>query len=161
MSNDKEKVHIPKTAFQEWLEKLQQESWQLELLISGFALFAIWEARMLVDSFEEYSFLQYGASRVTNMLFSNTSWFLTIAWRIFFFNLLIHVFSRGLWIGAIGLRYVSSDINYEYFDYAPIFEKFLRRRVGEFDDYIEKLERFSSVISVSYTHLTLPTTPYV
>ncbi|MBK8701720.1 MAG: hypothetical protein IPN29_20040 [Saprospiraceae bacterium] len=25
-----------KTIFRQWLEKLQQESWQLELLISGF-----------------------------------------------------------------------------------------------------------------------------
>ena len=32
-------------SFSQWLEKLQQESWQLELIISGIALFGIWEAR--------------------------------------------------------------------------------------------------------------------
>jgi len=74
------------------------------------------------------------------------------AWRIFFFNLLIHVFARGLWIGAIGLRYVSSEINFQYFGYAPIFENYLKKQIGSFDDYIEKLERFSSVI-FAYTFL--------
>ena len=28
-------------SFSQWLEKLQQESWQLELIISGIALFGI------------------------------------------------------------------------------------------------------------------------
>ncbi len=152
MKNENDKVHISKTAFQEWLEKLQQESWQLELLISGFALFAIWEARILVDGFDEYTDLQNGVSYVTNLLLVNTSWFITIAWRIFFFNLLIHVIARGMWIGAIGLRYVSSEIDYEFLDYAPRFENFLQKKVGDFDDYIEKLERFSSVV-FAYTFL--------
>jgi len=152
MKNESDKVHISKTAFQEWLEKLQQESWQLELLISGFALFAIWEARVFIDGFDEYTALQYGVSNITNILLRNTSWFITIAWRIFFFNLLIHVIARGMWIGAIGLRYVSSEIDYEFLDYAPRFENFLQKKVGDFDDYIEKLERFSSVV-FAYTFL--------
>jgi len=103
MSEDNEKIRISKTSFQEWLEKLQQESWQLELLISGFALFAIWEARVLVDVFDEFYELQRGGSRITELLASYTALFLGIAWRIFFFNLLIHVLARGMWIGAIGL----------------------------------------------------------
>ena len=30
--------------FKKWLDKLQQESWQLELLISGFAIFGLFSA---------------------------------------------------------------------------------------------------------------------
>jgi len=40
--------------FSEWLEQLQQESWQLELLISGLALFGIWESRGLLQRLEYY-----------------------------------------------------------------------------------------------------------
>jgi len=40
MEKDKNK------SFTKWLEILQQESWQLELLISGFAIF------LLAESFE-------------------------------------------------------------------------------------------------------------
>ena len=39
--------------FKEWLEKLQQESWQLELLISGLALFGVWEAMKLLNRFRQ------------------------------------------------------------------------------------------------------------
>lgn len=152
MENEEDKIKISKASFREWLEKLQQESWQLELLISGFALFAIWEARTLVDGFEEYLAINGGAGRFSNVFYNNFANLLSIGWRIFFFNLLIHVLARGLWIGAIGLRYVSSDIDYDYFDYADNFTNFLKRRVGDFDDYIEKLERFSSVI-FAYTFL--------
>ncbi|MEM6319121.1 MAG: hypothetical protein AAF960_15715 [Bacteroidota bacterium] len=152
MKEEDSKVKISKSAFTEWLEKLQQESWQLELLISGFALFAIWEARVLVDGFEEYLTVYRGNGYFSGIFFRSFAYLLTIGWRIFFFNLLIHVLARGLWIGAIGLRYVSSEIDYDYFDYADNFTKFLKKQVGDFDDYIEQLERFSSVL-FAYTFL--------
>ncbi len=153
MKNEDEKVRISKTSFREWLEKLQQESWQLELLISGFALFAVWEARALVDDYENYrSINRTVGTNTIGVLMGYFSWLLNIGWRIFFFNLLIHVLARGLWIGAIGLRYVSGDIDYSYFNYADIFTNFLKKNVGDFDDYIEKLERFSSVL-FAYTFL--------
>jgi len=30
--------------FKKWLDKLQQESWQLELIISGFAIYGLFTA---------------------------------------------------------------------------------------------------------------------
>lgn len=141
-----------KEFFREWLEKLQQESWQLELLISGLALFGIWEARSLISGFGDYIDLN-----VTGVLGSHINifyLFIKISWAIFFINLLIHITVRGLWIGAIGLRYVSGDIDYEALDYSERFEKFLIKNVGDFDDYIEKLEKLSSII-FSFTFLLL------
>lgn len=152
MEEENNKVKVSKVAFKEWLEKLQQESWQLELLISGFALFAVWEARSLITLYDTYVELNRGIDSIFSGFIPTFGLFLLIAWRIFFFNLLIHVLARGLWIGAIGLRYVSGDINFSNFDYAPIFEDFLKKRIGSFDDYIEKLERFSSVL-FAYTFL--------
>jgi len=152
MKTEDDKIKISKASFREWLEKLQQESWQLELLISGFALFAIWEARTLVDGYEEYISINITASGPTRGILNTFGTLLTVSWKIFFYNLLIHVLARGLWIGAIGLRYVSSDIDYDYFNYSDIFTNFLKKNVGDFDDYIERLERFSSVI-FAYTFL--------
>jgi hypothetical protein len=145
-------IKVSKQAFREWLEKLQQESWQLELIISGFALFAIWEARVLIDDFETYQFLHRRASGTVDMIAGASRMLLQTGWRIFFFNLLLHVIIRGLWIGAIGLRYVSSDIDYDSLNYADNFTRFLRKKVGSFDDYIEKLERFASIL-FAYTFL--------
>ena len=47
-----ENVKDHKSLFKEWLEKLQQESWQLELLISGFAIVGIYAARTTIKNLE-------------------------------------------------------------------------------------------------------------
>ena len=74
------------------------------------------------------------------------------SWYIFLINLLIHIILRGLWIGAIGLRYVSEDIDYEKLNLSSYFEKLYTRRYKSFDDYIEDLEKICSVI-FAYTSL--------
>ncbi len=139
-----------KSVFSEWLEKLQQESWQLELLISGLALFGIWESRSTILKLEYYldanitsTYSGYGNSLVT--LF----W---AGWIIFMANLLIHIILRGLWIGAIGLRYVSGDIDFDTLNYSEVFRRHFKNKIGSFDEYIERLEKLSSVI-FSFTFL--------
>lgn len=139
-----------KSFFSEWLEKLQQESWQLELLISGLALFGIYESQDLLIELKMYaSNNSEGLARVTQRYFISI---LGVGWKIFFINLLIHVILRGLWIGAIGLRYVSQDIDYETLNYSEYFTKMLQKRVGGFDDFIERLEKICSVL-FAYTFL--------
>ncbi len=141
-----------KVSFSDWLELLQQESWQLELLVSGFALFGIWESRHFLKRFDAY--VGSHTPEEISMIFLLMGFFflLKAAWGIFFINLLIHVVLRGLWIGAIGLRYVSGEIDYKTLGYNEKFEEYLERRVGRFDNYIEKLEKVCSVI-FAYTFL--------
>ena len=140
-------------SFSQWLEKLQQESWQLELIISGIALFGIWEARTGIGQL--FNYIQvYSTSSYADFAWIVIYFFLRISWMILFTNLVIHVISRGLWIGAIGLRYVSGDIEFKELGYSPLFENFLKKRTGSFDDYIAKLERFSSII-FAYTFLLI------
>lgn len=137
----------------EWLERLQQESWQLELLVSGFAIFLLigsYEPLMglgnkifhLAEDSNQYQFLLLPYS------------ILVAAWFALFFNLTIHVLFRGLWISTVGLRYVSDDIDFEYFRFAPKFDKFLRKRIGSFDRYIERLEKVCSII-FAFTFLVI------
>ena len=142
--NEQEKER--KAFFSRWLEKLQQESWQLELIISGLALFGVYNSRHVVidiDMAAEMSFTP--VLRFVSVLFA-------VGWKIFFINLLIHVILRSLWIGAIGLRYISADIEYDELNYSEVFTKYLRRKVGDYDDFIERLERICSVL-FSYTFL--------
>jgi len=135
MSND-----YTKPEFKELLKRLQEESWQLELLISGFAIFGLFTAYPTIElamrdaqnSEQIYTFVIY-----------------VIAWTscgILIINLLLHVLLRGLWIGALGLRYVSGDIDYDSLKYSPKFTKYLKKRVGSFDKYIATLEDYCSVI---------------
>ena len=148
MLDEKEKKNI----FAEWLEKLQQESWQLELLISGFALFGIWESRDILESFTNFLAVNSPVKSEASIVFKVVTQMLKGAWLVFFTNLLIHVIMRGLWIGAIGLRYVSGDIDYDKLKYSESFNKYFKKRVGRFDDYIERLEKICSSI-FAYTFL--------
>lgn len=132
-----------KKNFKEWLEFLQQESWQLELIISSILLLILGSS----DNFFAALANNYGSSSL--------GLFIGLLIPIIFFlktNLVIHIFFRGLWIGCIGLRYVSEDIDFDMLSYAERFNRFLRKKVKSFDNYIEKLERISSII-FSYSFL--------
>jgi len=127
-------------AFKQWLDKLQQESWQLELIISGFAIYGLFVAfgpllEMATAAQNDQMIYKFIASSIG-----------MIACSILLFNLLLHVILRGLWIGALGLRYVSGDIEYDKLKYSKKFTNYLEKRVGSFDKYIATLEDYCSVL---------------
>ncbi|NND50906.1 MAG: hypothetical protein HKN54_00785 [Flavobacteriaceae bacterium] len=127
-------------SFKKLLQKLQEESWQLELLISGFAIFGLFTAYpVLTDAVNEAQNSQQIYKFVISLIG-------VISSSILIFNLLLHVLLRGLWIGALGLRYVSGDIDYESLKYSPKFTRYLQKNVGSFDKYIATLENYCSVI---------------
>jgi len=134
-----------KSKFVQWLELLQQESWQLELIISGFSIF------LLVGVYEPMQDLW----RQTTILASNSNSMnllilpMTIlqgSWLVLLTNLIIHVLLRGLWISTVGLRYVSEDIDFDTLNFHPRFDHFLRKHIVSFDRYIERLEKICSII---------------
>ena len=121
INQNENKTSDNKSLFKEWLEKLQQESWQLELLISGFALYGIYEGKSVLDDLSNY--IDINTYQVFKV-FTQVLWFaLSCGWFIFFINLLLHVILRGMWIGAIGLRYVSGAIDYEKLNYSEYYCK--------------------------------------
>ena len=127
-------------AFKKLLAKLQEESWQLELIISGFAIFGLYQA------FEPVKLSMVEAEngeQISKFIIYLVGY---AAISILLFNLLLHVLLRGLWIGALGLRYISGDIDYESLNYSPKFTKYLKKNVGSFDRYIARLEDYCSVI---------------
>jgi len=135
-----------KNKLAKWLDHLQQESWQLELIVSGFAIFLLLGA---VNKLDEWDFIaEINAANLGQQgSFLQIGYMILAAAMLFLLiNLLLHVLLRGVWISAIGLRYVSGDINYFALRLAPRFEKFLRRRIGSFDDYILRLENICSVV---------------
>ena len=123
-------------AFKKLVQKLQEESWQLELLISGFAIFGLFTAFPIIsDSVRDAQNKQQIYKFVISLVAQ-------ISCGILIFNLLLHVMLRGLWIGALGLRYVSGDIDYESLNYHERFTKYLKKKVGYYkseESYVEKL----------------------
>lgn len=127
-------------AFKKLLSKLQEESWQLELIISGFAIFGLYTALGPIE---------LGLQEAQNQQHIYKFVITFVAYAsigILLFNLLLHVLLRGLWIGALGLRYVSGDIDFESLKYSPKFTRYLKNKVGSFDRYIARLENYCSVI---------------
>ena len=127
-------------AFKKLLQKLQEESWQLELLISGFAIFGLFTA------FPHISVAAKAAQNDEKIYSFIILMVVLISCAILIFNLMLHVVLRGLWIGALGLRYVSGDIDYEELNYSEKFTNYLKKKVGSFDKYIAKLENYCSII---------------
>ncbi len=128
------------STFRELLDKLQQESWQLELLISGFAIFGLFSSTGYIE--ESLNNANYNSEIYFVLLWFSAK---VCCW-ILISNLLIHVVLRGLWIGALGLRYVSGDIDYDELKYSPKFTKFLSNKIGSFDKYIATLENYCSIL---------------
>lgn len=127
-------------SFKKLLEKLQEESWQLELVISGFAIFGLFTA------LEPLTQAAAEAQAAENPYSGITLYMALMSDYILLGTLMLHVILRGLWIGALGLRYVSGDIDYETLNYSKKFDKYLRKKVGSFDKYIARLEDYCSVI---------------
>lgn len=128
------------SSFKQLLDKLQQESWQLELLISGFAIFGLFSAIGYID-------LQLDIAHHKSRLVETLLWFAAeVCCWILISNLLIHVILRGLWIGALGLRYVSGDIDYNELKYSAKFTNYLKKKIGSFDKYISTLEDYCSIL---------------
>ncbi len=135
MSND-----YKSPAFKKLLDSLQQQSWELELIISGFAIFGLFTA---------YSPIKIAVIQAENdeQIYAFVIYIiLLIASSILLFNLLLHVVLRGLWIGALGLRYVSGDIEFDKLRYSDRFKNYLSKKIVSFDRYIARLENYCSVL---------------
>lgn len=127
-------------SFKKLLDSLQQQSWELELIISGFAIFGLFTA------YDPLRIETVNAENQQQVYRFVVYLILQISCSILLFNLLLHVILRGLWIGSLGLRYVSGDIEFEKLKYSERFTKYLQKRIISFDRYIANLENYCSVL---------------
>lgn len=128
------------TKFRKLLDKLQLDSWQLELLISGLAIFGLFSSIAIIE-------IPLHKSLILNQVIQST--FLGIvlsACYILICTLLIHLALRGLWIGALGLRYVSGEIEFDKLKYENKFDSYLKKKIISFDKYIATLENYCSIM---------------
>lgn len=128
-----------KNLLKKLLDRLQEDSWQLELLVSGFTIFGLFYAYGPVLDASRKAFNE-------GDMLGDVYSIVLIAISILILNLIIHVILRSLWIGALGLRYLSGEVEIDKLNYDERFTVYLKRKVGSFDDYIEKLEKLCSII---------------
>ena len=141
-----------------WVSNLQLESWQLELLITGFSIFLLATSLEEYDNFRravQFHKLSPGASTTSPLFVVSVSFLLDaipLALRFFLINLLIHLLLRGFWIGIVGLSSVSSVIDFEGLKLKGRFNKYMPNKVKSLDELIVYLDKVSSVI-FAYTYL--------
>ena len=116
-----------------WLEELQQRSWEPEILLSGIVLYGMFKMPELLDQglvfFKSYIFGQ--TSDVDNLvavLKVGIYWLIT--------GLVLHLISRGIWVGMVGLSYTfERGVNVDRLDYQ-----------GKFKEKVSKIPRFQTII---------------
>ncbi|MEM1359795.1 MAG: hypothetical protein AAGF89_16440, partial [Bacteroidota bacterium] len=129
-----------KTALAKWLDTIQQDSWQLELIISGVVIFLMLAAYEPLEELRRSVALDIFTGNKILVVTTGGYFIFRAAYFSLLIIFLIHLTLRGLWIGAVGLRSVSGDFDYDVLEYPPRFNRWLERQLGSFDDYIERLE---------------------
>lgn len=111
-----------KNLLKKLLDRLQEDSWQLELLVSGFTIFGLFYALGPAKAaFQK-------AANEGDML-SDVYSIVFIAISILILNLIIHVTLRSLWIGALGLRYLSGEVEIDKLNYDARFTVYLKKKL--------------------------------
>ena len=137
-----------------WLQRLKDESWEAELLVSAIAIFGTFQLFGLVDwvtnkyiqflPFEQYI---YGYFIVFLGL---------LAISILVSMFVIHFFLRAYWIGLVGLNSVFPDYGLEDSAYSKIYTEKILSILPKQEDTIQKVDELCSVIfSAAFTILLI------
>ena len=130
----------------DWLEKLQQESWNLELLISGFSIFLLIQVGDVINDFSaEFSNHYNFPNNIRGVVFTFTG-IGQLGAIVLTINLLVHILLRGFWIGAIGLRSVQSKLDISKLNYSDFFQRKLEKNIIPLDDLLTRVDNLSSII---------------
>ncbi len=128
-----------------WLRRLQKESWNLELLISGFSIFLLFQGKEMIETLLNQLNVHYGDG---SLRFIMIILFLIIflGCNILIFNLIVHILLRGFWIGAIGLSSVRNKRDFSTLHYTEKFTNRLNEKVPSLEKLIVRLDNFCSTI---------------
>lgn len=128
-----------------WLRRLQQESWNMELLISGFSIFLLFQGQGILEDLLNQFSVHYG-NELPGQILMLLLLILVLSFKILIFNLILHILLRGFWIGAIGLSSVRNKRDFSTLGYTEKFTNRLNQKVSSLDKLIIRLDNFCSTI---------------
>ncbi len=129
-----------------WLKRIQEQSWEPEILISGIVLFALVQFPPLIRQFDEYldvySISAFSNGNVDELLFAVL---LTANyWLIAGFTL--HLIMRSVWVAFVGLSYVYvNGVDLDRLSYHERYKKILEKN-SDYTKSIIKLEKVCSTV---------------
>ena len=134
-----EKSNKPK-----WLRRLERESWQAELIISGVAIIGSLQLPALLKQAEYYTLLHYDRDTLFICYIAIVYWRILVTGLIVLF--IFHFVIRALWIGLVGLNSVYPGGFRANERFAEHFQEKLREEYGDVDGFIARLDRLGSGI---------------
>ncbi|MCP9235326.1 hypothetical protein [Lewinella sp. JB7] len=127
-----------------WLRRLERESWQPELIISGAAILGSLQLPGLIEHAEQYFLLNY--DRDTLFI----GYVAAIYWRLLASGLIVtfilHFVVRALWIGLAGLNSVFPGGFKTNERFSLHYQENMKAEYGDVDGLISRLDRFGSGI---------------
>ena len=127
-----------------WQRRLERESWQAELIISGAAIFG---ASLLPDLLNQLEvWLLLNIDNHTLEVWSLIMMYFRAATTLILVVFVFHFIVRALWIGMVGLNSVfpGGFRRVEY--YSDYYQDRMRERFGDINGFIARLDRLSSGI---------------
>lgn len=128
-----------------WLQILEAESWQAEMLVSGAAIYGSLLLPDLIRQLIDMAllWLPEGALNICYFIF----WYLTICASVLIVSFILHFVLRALWIGMIGLVSVfPAGINRDTDYHSEHFLKQLFEEFPDVNDFNRRLDDFCSLI---------------
>jgi len=137
-----------------WIQRLKDESWEAELLVSAIAIFG---------TFQLFDIIDWITNKLIDIL--NPSQYL-IGYAIAFIGLfaisilasmfVIHFILRAYWIGLVGLNSVFPDYSIKDSAYSKTYTEKMLNMLPKLEDSIKKVDTLCSVIfSVAFTFLSM------
>ncbi len=129
-----------------WLKRIQEGTWEPEILISGIVLFGLFKIYPLLGDLNY--FLEMNSGKIFSDATANEmlTAILKFANIILVTGFLSHILFRSVWAAFVGLSYVyKSGVQYENLKFP---DKYIRdiKKSGDYTRQIIKLEEICSVI---------------
>lgn len=134
-----------KTKKPKWLKRLEKESWQAELIISGLALYGTFMLPPYVNRVADLLIKTLTPDEYWLGYFMMVMAYLGVAFLSGFF--LIHFILRGYWVGLIGLNSVFPDgYNMEGGMYSKYYMKKMVEHLPDVTTSIRKVDAICSTL---------------
>lgn len=128
-----------------WLQRVQEQSWEPEVLISGIVLLILTRVPDAIDQLSMFLKTQSLWIFYSSNIAHSLSAFMKLAIYWLIFGLAIHLILRSVWVSLVGLSYVfPKGINNDRLNYRGAFKKTIED-IPSFPKQIEKLERACSM----------------
>ncbi|MDN5200964.1 hypothetical protein QQ008_06320 [Fulvivirgaceae bacterium BMA10] len=130
-----------------WLQRLQQNSWEPEIFISGIIIFSLFQIPEYLEKYRLHIRREVDIGNNVDLVFAFVD--VGLYWLIFGF--VFHLFTRGIWGSLIGLSYVFPEgVVASKIKYQPKFQKRVDA-IPSLEESINKLEKLSSsIFSISF-----------